>query len=298
MYKQPAMSIRKSFKRANSGSKSPPDSFRFFLAARHNQVHVLREILEQHDDAVTWREGGRTALLIAVEQGNFMAAQVLLTHHAEPALLQGKEPLLAQGDAGTTPLHAAAKIDRADLAGMLLHHRAPVDALRGGKNTALMDAIYWDSRKAAASLLKFGASTTKQNSDGDAALHIAAERDYPEAAALLLDNGADIDARNASGWTAMMIAADNGRLETCKLLLDRGCDPHLKNPKGKTALDLGLAHGGNDPEFVEDFGRAVYARYRKDAATMGIPFTEGTDHSVSVRKPLKLRRKRKVPPKP
>lgn len=275
------MSIRKPFKSASSSSKTHPDSFRLFLAARHNQVGVLKEILERHDDAADWRQSGKTPLHAAVENGNFMAVQLLLKHYADPAAREGAF--------GPTPLHAAAKIDRADLAGTLLHHLAPVDTLRGGDNTPLMDAIYWDSRKVAATLLKFGASVTKQNKEGNAALHIAAERDYPEAAALLLDHGAKINAPDGKGWTPLMIAADNGRLETCAVLLSRGCDHHLKNSDGKTALDLALAIGDNDPEFVAGFKMIWEGRNRKDALTMGAPFIEGTDRAVNVRKPLTLR---------
>lgn len=287
MYKTPLMSIRKPFRAANSGSKTPPDKFRFFQAARHNHVGAVREFVETWDDAVTWRQSDKTALLIACEHGSFMSVQVLLQHGAKPAE--------SQGVAGTTPMHAAAREDRPDVLGLLLHHRAPVDVPGENKNTPLMEAVYRDSRKTAEALLKRGASVEKKNAQGDAALHIAAERGYPLCVALLLDHGADMNAPNENGLTPLMLAADNGCLEAARMLLARGCDHHIKNAEGKTALDLGLAHGDSDPAFVEGFRELINARNRKDAQTMGIPFTEGTERSVKVRKPIRLRRRHPHP---
>jgi ankyrin repeat protein len=281
------MVIRKPFRAANPGSKMPPDRLRFFEAARHNHVSVVREYLETYDDAIMWRLRDKTALFIAVEHGSFISVQLLLDYGAQPAENQGV--------VDTTPLHAAAQTDHADILGLLLHHRAPVDTLRRDKNTPLMEAVYWDSRKAAGALLRRGASMEKKNAEGDAPLHIAVERDYPLSVALLLDHGAEINAPNDKGLTPLMIAADNGRLDAARVLLARGADQHVTTAGGKTALDFGVAHGDNDPEFVEGFRDLINARNRKDAATMGIPFTEGTERTLKVRKPIRLRHRRPRP---
>jgi uncharacterized protein len=285
MYTPLQMSTKKPFNDAGAGPKKPPNLNRFFMAAKYNQVGVLKEYLEAYDDAVTWRSGDRSALSIATEEGHFMAVQLLLDNGA-PAHENHATPC-------AQPLHHAAKIDRPDIAGLLLHSRAPVDAVREGGITPLQDAVYWNALKAMKTLLHFGASKEKMNPDGQMALHLAAEREWPEAAALLIESGAEMNARNRDGLTPLMVAAQNGGLETARLLLSRGADQHLQTAKGETALDMAQAHGGNDPEFVEGFQKLINARNHEDSLTMGIPFIEGAERSMRVRKPLRLKRSRK-----
>lgn len=285
MYKTPIMSAKKPFNDASESSKKPPNKNRFFMAAKYNHVGVLKEYLDVYDDAVTWRSGDQSALSIAAEEGNFMAAQMLLNAGA-PAHETHIKPT-------AQPLHLAAKIDRPDIAGLLLHNLAPVDAPRENEITPLLDAVYWNSVKAMETLLRFGASKEKMNADGHMALHLAAEREYPEAASLLIDHGADMNARNRDGLTPLMVAAQNGGLETARLLLKRGANQHLQTAKGETALDMALAHGDNDPEFVKGFQKLIDARNGEDSLTMGDPFLEGADRKVRIRKPLKLQRRRK-----
>lgn len=255
------------------------------MAAKYNQVGVLKEYLDAYDDAVAWKLGGQSALSIAAEAGSFMAAQLLLNAGA-PAHEKHTKP-------AAQPLHLAAKTDRADVAGLLLHKLAPVDAPRQGGVTPLLDAVYWNSLKAMKTLLHFGASKEKMNPDGHMALHLAAEREYPEAASLLIEHGADMNARNRDGLTPLMVAAQNGGLETARMLLKRGADQHLQTAKGETALDMALAHGDNDPEFVEGFQKLIDARNRQDSLTMGEPFLEGAERQVRIRRPLRLQRRRK-----
>lgn len=288
MYKNSAMSIRKPFRAAGARLKKPFDTTRFFNAARHGHIGTLKEFLEKYDDAVDWTHAGRTALFIAIERGNYMAVDVLLRHGAEP------DDRVAIAD--MRPLHAAAKIDRADIAGLLLHRLAHVDGTRTGNITPLMDAVRNDGTKTAKVLLRFGASTEKMNDDGDAVLHIAAATNHPACVLLLLDSGARIDAPNKNGQTPLMIAAAHGGLDAARLLLARGADQHLVNHEGESALDIALRNA--DPEFAEGFKNLIDARNRKDALTMGIPFTEGTERQVSVSKPLKLRRGKARRPRP
>ncbi|TAL28215.1 MAG: hypothetical protein EPN97_15285, partial [Alphaproteobacteria bacterium] len=259
MYKTPIMSAKKPFNNASAGSKKPPNMNRFFMAAKYNEVGVLKEYLEAYDDAIAWRLGDRSALSIAAEEGNYMAVQLLLNHGA-PAHEKHATP-------SAQPLHLAAEIDRPDIAGLLLHSRAPVDAAREGGVTPLLDAVYWNSVKAMRTLLHFGASKEKMNADGHMPLHLAAEREYPEAASLLIESGADMNAKNRDGFTPLMVAAQNGGLETARVLLRRGADQHLQSPAGETALDMALAHGDNDPEFVEGFQKLINARNHEDSLT-------------------------------
>jgi ankyrin repeat protein len=282
MYKPLEMSTRNTFNAKGATSQSPADRNRFFTAAQHNHVGVLKEYLEAYDDAIAWRRpDGKTAMTLAVEYGHHMAVQMLLQHHA------------AVTDAQHAPLNAAAKTDRADIAGLLLHHRAPLDAKEKNGMTPLLEAVYYNRLKVMALLLKRGASLTATNDEGQMPLHLAAAREYPEAVSLLIENGAGIDMRNRDGLTPLMVAAQNGGLEAARVLIDKGADHYLKNDKGETALDIAQAHGDNDADFVKNFTALISARNRKESAIVIIPFTEGTARDVGVRKPIKLQRRRK-----
>ena len=285
MYKTFQMSTKKPFNDASDGSKKPPNKNRFFMAAKYNEVGVLKEYLEAYDDAVTWRSGSQSALSIATKEGHFMAVQLLLNMGA-PAEEKHAKPC-------AQPLHLAAKINRPDIAGLLLHKRASVDTPGENGVTPLLEAVYWGSVKVMAPLLRFGASKEKMNADGQMALHLAAEREYPEAVSLLIEHGADMNARNRGGLTPLMVAAENGGLETARLLLSRGADQHLQSTIGKTALDMALAHGDDDPEFVAGFQKLIDARNKQDSLTMGVPFLEGVERNLRVQKPLRLKRRRK-----
>ncbi len=279
------MMSKKPFNSANASSKKFPDKGRFFLGARYGHIHVLREFVDEYDEAVAWRQLHKTALMVAVENGHFMAAKLLLDHRADAN---------AALPDGTRPLHAAAK-GAPDVLGLLLHHRATIDAPKADGMTPLMEAVHNGSIKNAEALLRHGASVTRKNAAGRLPLHIAAAREYPLTATLLLDHGANINARDKDGLTPLMAAAEGGCIRTAYFLLERGADRHLRDDAGRTALDIACAHGGKDPEFVAAFTELIDRHNRAEAPKVAQPFTDGSDAIVKIRRPIKLTRRRGNP---
>lgn len=225
---------------------------RFFTAAEYNHVGTLKEFLAEHPDAVRWQQGGKTALIIACEHGQYMAAQLLLQ--------KGAEADGPHADADMCPLHAAAKKDSADVAGLLLHHRAGIDGMNRNGITPLMETAHYNSVKMMKLLLMRGASVSRKDNAGRTPLHVAAEQ---------------------------------ASLEAARLLLEAGANRHAKNLKEQTPLDIARAH--KNPDFARDFTALIAAHEQREAARIDRAFAEGADRELRVRKPLRLRRKQKHP---
>lgn len=151
------------------------------------------------------------------------------------------------GDPGPVPLHAAAGMNRARSAEILLEHGADVHA-RGG---------YDDSTP----------------------LHVAAWNGSLDTAQVLLDHGADPDLESgpehrqpAMGWAIVA-----GRIEMVEMMLERGAaifDHYVR--QARTYLD-GSSHTGQPPEAYATIERMLF--HAADAR--GTPLDPTTGHRIS-----------------
>jgi len=182
---------------------------------------------------------------------------------------------------GTTPLHAACRAQRADVADLLLCHGADVNAKDAEGGTPLMLAAYFDLPELLQRLIQRGADVHASDSIGYTALHCAATASSTACAALLLAYGANMNysggslgltplhvatatmvdyflargalvAPDAHNWTALHYACEQGNIPVVHMLMGatlgtlRALD--FENDDG--TLPFELAVGSNKVEVV------------------------------------------------
>ena len=221
----------------------------FLNAAARESEYQFDATISQH--WINCVDGfGNTALIIAVKNGCFKNAKLLI---------QKEAGLDAQDRDGNTALLIAANhISRpVELLGALLSNSSRLPNLRL-KNTAgiairdllnekkyhypkqrelllgafaaygkkLLEACRQGKISETKDLLKRGADTTVKNLAGNRALHVAAISGNHGMVQLLLDHGAIINVVNEENLTALHLAARYGHIDVVYQLLQNNADPH------------------------------------------------------------------------
>ncbi len=260
----------------------------FFFAVRQGHIDVVLRLLaagidvnEAMDPARKAGNGpddGTSGLLLAVENGHFELAEVLLREGADArdqrlgytalhAITWVRKPLRGDGD---PPPIGSGKTSSLELVRSLVTHGSDVNA-RHGKHPA---GNYRLNRTGATPfllaaetgdiplmklLLDLGADPTIVNADNVTPLLAASgvgvlsngdetagtEEEAIEAVQLLLDLGADINAVDDQGKTAMHGAAFKSWTKLVQFLADHGADVNIwnrENSRGWTPLMIAQGH--------------------------------------------------------
>jgi ankyrin repeat protein len=134
----------------------------------------------------------------------------------------------------------------AEVAELLLQHRASPTRLNVQGWSAFHHAVDNGKHECAALLLKNGASVHQKTGDGLFPLHLAAKKGYEKTIALLLDQGVDVDQADGKGYTALMHTAEHGHLPALKFLLSREAKSDARLPDGNGALHLAARAGKHE----------------------------------------------------
>ncbi|KAF7308092.1 Multiple ankyrin repeats single kh domain [Mycena kentingensis (nom. inval.)] len=216
-------------------------------AARLNQLHVARFILEHviNVDGQDW--DGRSALYWALAQGNSKITGLLVENGAE---------INARNMRRRGLLHAAAVDGNVSLAQYLLDKNADVDAHDIDSITPLHVAIEHRQLELTRLLIQSGASLDGAGHfhphftslwslppDGPpvvdlTALHLAAALGSTMVVSELIEKGAAVNATNPNNITPLHLAAENGCEDVVALLLDNGAAGNIKTP---TRIPVGKA---------------------------------------------------------
>jgi ankyrin repeat protein len=184
-------------------------------------------------------------LIDAVKAGNAATVRALVK---DRALVNATEA------DGTTALHWAARLDRAELVQTLIRAGAQVNVKNRYSVTPLSLASVNGSAAVVDALLKAGADANTVGTDGETVLMLAARTGNPDAVRLLIERGANVNARETwHGETAVMWAAAEDHAAVVSLLASRGADLNIKStvpefPKVKvdaaTMVFTALPRGG------------------------------------------------------
>lgn len=177
----------------------------FFRAVINDDGRTVQNLLGRGFDADARDEKGQTALYLAMREGSFKAAAVLLAHPQTRVDLPNT--------VGETALMMAALKGHADWVGRLLDRGA------NPEGNATIDRPAWTP------------------------LHYAASGPAPAAVALLLARGAKVDVRSPNGSTPLMMAAGYGAEDSLDLLLKGGADLRLRNGLGLGPADFARQGG-------------------------------------------------------
>ncbi|WP_342617640.1 ankyrin repeat domain-containing protein [Rhodoferax sp. GW822-FHT02A01] len=167
----------------------------FFVAITHDNTHELKALLARGIDPNTVNPEGQYALLVALRQDSFAAAQLLISQPStlievrsnkdeSPlmlAALKGQTAICRQlldrdadvNKTGWTALHYAATGGHPEIVRLLLDHYAYIDAESPNGTTPLMMAAMYGNADTVQVLLDAGADVTVKNAQGLSALEFA-----------------------------------------------------------------------------------------------------------------------------
>lgn len=169
-------------------------------------------------------------------------------HAAALAAIADGAELEARDGTGGTPLIAATKAERTDLALALLEAGADPNAKDDIQDSAYLYAGARGLNEILLATLEHGADVTSTNRYGGTALIPASERGQVETVRILLAAGVDVNHINRLNWTALheaIVLGDGSaeHIEVVRLLLDGGADPTIPDGEGVLPRDLAASRG-------------------------------------------------------
>lgn len=181
-------------------------------------------LLKQRPDLGLEDKNGNSPLYLAVSCGDSALAMVNLLLEAGAQVDLGPK----QGDnAGATPLHIACATGANGCLESLLRHGASATRQVPSGATPLHTAAIGGDQRTIELLCEAGGSVTALNEDKRTPLHNCGITGNAKVAAALIQQGASVDGADAEGCTPLMRAVMKNHAEVAKVLLDHGADPDV-----------------------------------------------------------------------
>jgi len=196
------------------------------IALRKNFISIA-ELLIRH--GATINDPHVAPLHSAIAQGNIELITFLLSHRADPNLIDTKEQ---------APLAIAIKTGSLPIVKLLLNAGADL-ADQQNKKTFLMIACEHNQLEIAKLLLEHGAKIGNEW-DGKNLLFYAIEKDNIEFAKLCLQHGISIRNFNKKGITPLHTACEVGSIQMVQFLLEQGAPLDAQLSDGHTPLMTAL----------------------------------------------------------
>jgi ankyrin repeat protein len=258
-------------------------------AARQGALEPSRLLVEAGADLNYKEPQGYTALLIAILNGQYELASMLLDKGAR--IDDGALRLTVEvRDMDKSDKHPAptdyGKLPSLDFMKILIDHGAALDgefkprlpqrAIMEGGGPAIGSPLYRAARStdlAAMRLLLDRGAKPKYTTQNHSTVLMAAagqnfnketgtggeQKDAIEAIKMLIASGVDVNAANDLGQTAMHFAAQKGSEKVIEFLAENGAKIDAQDKRGKTPLDIasGIGLGGNSEGVPEQEALAV-----------------------------------------
>lgn len=189
-----------------AGDKSPSKGTLSFLLSKGADLSLKSGVFN-------W-----TSLHAAAEAGNIEHIQVLLSHGADPSILDSRK---------FTPRLVAIENNNFDAAQVLADHEMAQNKIANKPNLQIENTNVLQTEEL---------NLQDQFSRLSPALHSCAALGDVMMVRRLLDDGADVDSRAPDCSTPAMIAAEKGHLDVLDLLKERGADFSARDFGGGSAL--------------------------------------------------------------
>lgn len=188
-------------------------------AVSNDEVEEFKRLIANGED-VNFKDkenGGVTALFLAVDNGNYEIAEMILNLGAK---------VNARDENKRTPLMYLDNDATVELVRLLIKHGAKVNLTDKEKNTALILAAEWNKPEILQVLIDHGADVNAKNKEGQTALLNAAFEDDLEKVKVLILAGADVKVKNEEGESVLDLAADE---EVIEFLVSHGAIPNERD---------------------------------------------------------------------
>ena len=151
---------------------------------------------------------------------------------------------------GETPLHKAARHDRAEVVQALIKAGVDVDVKNNFGETPLYCGARDGRIRIVQSLIKAGADIEATDRVGSTPLYVAAKNGETEIVQALLAAGADIEVKNKFGESLLFGAVANGKAGAVRDLIKAGVDIKVKDRDENTVLHRAARSGDVETLFV------------------------------------------------
>ena len=247
------------------------------LAASQGRCELIDEVHKKYPagEIDSQDTDGKSALMIAAENGHLESLELLRGYGADPGVLdnEGRTALhlaatsshthvvhsLLQAGAdssiadktGNTALHLAAMKGQVDIVTDILRSPAAADLLnaKGGMwdRTPLAYAVEKTHSDTVRVLLQAGADPGITSENGNTAIHLAAAIGQVDIMKDILRLHSNANLLNAKGGTsqatALTYAVDKSHVDISRVLLRAGADPSIVDMNGNSALHIAAARG-------------------------------------------------------
>mmetsp|Transcript_33938 Transcript_33938/g.108220 ORF Transcript_33938/g.108220 Transcript_33938/m.108220 type:complete len:739 (+) Transcript_33938:1064-3280(+) len=207
-----------------SGDGSP-----MLVLAAERSVPVAMALIQASADVNVIDPAGRSALEVAVAQGEADLAELLL--------LRGAKPTRNQDVDGNTLLHTAVLRRNERLVSLLVKHRAELSDQNRHGCTPLLLAAESGQPSVAQTLLKANAGLHLCDAHNRSALELALHNGHLDTLAVLLDQpNVDVNGITLRGSSLLHEAAESGDEDKVNFLLAHRAHVDVLNPNGETPL--------------------------------------------------------------
>ena len=196
-------------------------------------------LLEKGADIDRQNKNGKTALMIAVENGHVEKTRIFLQNGADVNI---------QDSCRNTAVMLAVKAGGSRCLSLLIEAGSDVNAPdRSRFNSLLMLAVSAGNDECVKVLTEAGADVNV-NGTGITPLILAVESGHEKCVKQLVKTGADVNSTNPKRESALMLALENNQDNCVTLLLAAGADVNITNKRGKSTLRYALETG--NPDFI------------------------------------------------
>lgn len=286
-------------------------------ASRSGDTDKISELLANGADVnAPEPESGDTPLLAAIDKSQWAAARLLLKSRPDLSLQDknGNSPLyiaVSRGDAalpivdslldvgaspdlgpsqgenaGATPVHiTCATGANGCLESLLRHGASATKQLPDGSSPMHTAAIGGDSTTIEL-LSNSGGNTGQRNKDDRTPLHNCGIAGNANVATALIQLGAQVDALDKNGWTPLMQATMKNHVAVAKVLLDHGANPSIIVTNENTPLFplyLAVMYGFDDLiSLLIDKGANITAKVEGSPPLVDVAKLKGHESAAKI----------------
>ena len=238
---------------------------------------VLQFIIDQGADVNATSEVNGTPLMLASQNGNVDATNVLLSAGADRTIKDA---------VGDTWIHYAIRGGcSTEVLQLIIDKGADVNATSEVSGTPLMLASQNGNVDAMNVLLRAGADQTIKDAVGDTWIHYAIHGGCSkEVLQFIIDKGADVNATSEVSGTPLMLASHNGNVDAMNVLLRAGADRTIKDAVGDTWIHYAIRGGCSKEvlQFIIDKGADVNATNEENVTSLMLASKEGNVDAMNV----------------
>ncbi|KAL7297169.1 hypothetical protein TKK_0009586 [Trichogramma kaykai] len=233
------------------------------IAVENGDKKMIKLLLDHKAEVNVKNCNGRTPLHLAVRGGNNEIARMLLLNGADV-----NDIICDLDENRWTPLHLAVKNKDEKMVKVLLEYNAYVNAKEDHYRTPLHIASISKCQEIAKILLNAGADISDVDKLGQTPLHLAIKIDDEKMVEFLLAHGASVFARRKDGKNCLHFASEIRSPNIAKILLKRGVDMHDTTHDGRTVLHFAAKKGAKETiELFLQLGMDVDLKTRVDGFT-------------------------------